>query len=111
MVNQFGKKIKELRRINYLKQKDVAYRLGIDTPMLCKIEKGERKARKELVIVFSKMFKIDYNDLLSIWLSDQVLEIIQGEEKNAVKAMALAEQVIMYNIDSNNNLNKDGKKI
>ena len=49
MSNQFGDKIKQLREANSLLQRQVASELQIDTPMLSKIERGERKAKKEQV--------------------------------------------------------------
>ncbi|MBS1539517.1 MAG: helix-turn-helix transcriptional regulator [Bacteroidetes bacterium] len=50
MANQFGERLKQLREQNNLLQRQVASLLEIDTPMLSKIERGERKAKKEQVI-------------------------------------------------------------
>jgi len=58
MENQFGERIKHLRESQNLLQRQVASLLEIDTPMLSKMERGERKAKKEQVIHFAKIFKI-----------------------------------------------------
>ena len=79
MANQFGSKIKELREANGLLQRQVASQLEIDTPMLSKIERGERKAKKEQVVQFAKLYKADKDELLTLWLADQLYDVIQGE--------------------------------
>ena len=45
----FTEKIKELRIQNQMPQRQIAAALEIDTATYCKIEKGERKAKKEQV--------------------------------------------------------------
>jgi transcriptional regulator with XRE-family HTH domain len=79
VANQFGSKIKELREANGLLQRQVASQMEIDTPMLSKIERGERKARKEQVVQFAKLYKADRDELLTLWLADQLYDVIQGE--------------------------------
>lgn len=79
MANQFGSKIKELREANGLLQRQVASQLEIDTPMLSKIERGERKAKKEQVEQLAKLYKADNKELLTLWLADQLYDVIEGE--------------------------------
>jgi transcriptional regulator with XRE-family HTH domain len=79
MENQFGNKIKQLREANNLLQRQVAGFLEIDTPMLSKIERGERKAKKEQVLLFAKVLKVNKDELLTLWLADQVLELVHDE--------------------------------
>ena len=43
----FSERIKELRIQNQMPQRQLAAALNIDTATYCKIEKGERKARRE----------------------------------------------------------------
>lgn len=76
----FGKRIKELREEKSLVQRQLAAELEIDTPMYSKIERGERKAKREQVIKLSKMLKIDKDELLTLWLAGQVYEILKDEE-------------------------------
>jgi transcriptional regulator with XRE-family HTH domain len=77
--SQFGEKIKQLREANNLLQRQVASELQIDTPMLSKIERGERKAKKEQVLLFAKIYHTSKEELLTIWLADQIFNLIQGE--------------------------------
>jgi transcriptional regulator with XRE-family HTH domain len=46
---QFGVKIRELRESQGLLQRQLAASLEIDTPMFSKIERGERKAKREQI--------------------------------------------------------------
>ena len=46
----FGDKIKELREEHGLLQRQLAAFLEIDTPMFSKIERGDRRAKREQVI-------------------------------------------------------------
>jgi transcriptional regulator with XRE-family HTH domain len=87
----FGERIKGLREQNKLLQREVAAKLEIDTPMLSKIERGERLAKKEQVLLLAELFKYPVDDLLSIWLSDKVYEVVK-DEKIGLKAIQLVEQ-------------------
>lgn len=96
-MNHFGEKIKELREQKGLLQKHVASLLDIDTPMLSKIERGERKAKREQLPILAKAFSADKNHLLSLWLADQVYEVVK-DENMALKAIQVAEEEIKYEI-------------
>ena len=95
MANQLGQKIKQLREQNRMLQRQVAGQLDIDTPMLSKIERGERKAKKEQLPQFSKLFKIHVDELLTLWLADQLIEVVEGEYL-ALKAIQVAEEGVKY---------------
>lgn len=97
-MNHFGEKIKELREQKGLLQKHIASRLDIDTPMLSKIERGERKAKREQVSIFAKELTIDKDDLLSLWLADQIYNVVK-DENMALKAIRVAEEEIKYEIN------------
>ena len=95
MKNEFGERIRVLRETQNLLQRQVASLLEIDTPMLSKIERGERKAKKEQVIQFSKIFKTNPGELLTIWLADQLYEVVKNEDL-ALDAMHIAEEKIKF---------------
>ena len=90
MGNQFGDRIKELRESKKLLQRQVASLLEIDTPMLSKIERGERKAKKEQVIQFANIYKVGNEELLTLWLSDQVYDVVKNERiaDNVLKSVS-----------------------
>ncbi len=92
-MNHFGNRIKELREQKGLLQKHVATKLDIDTPMLSKIERGERNAKKEHVPVLAKIFEVPVDELLSLWLAGKVYDMVK-DEKTAIQAMQVAEEQI-----------------
>ena len=79
MVKQFANRIKELREQHHLLQRQVAALLDIDTPLLSKIERGERVAKKELVVKLSVVLKANKDELLTLWLADKLSDVIEGE--------------------------------
>lgn len=95
MANQFGSRIKQLREANHLLQRQVASELEIDTPMLSKIERGDRKAKKEQVLLFAKLYKTEKEVLLTLWLADQVYDLVKDEEM-ATDALRVAESQFKY---------------
>jgi transcriptional regulator with XRE-family HTH domain len=94
-VNQFGDTIKNLREKQGLLQRQVAIHLEIDTPMLSKIERGERPAKRKQVLILAELFKQPANQLLSLWLADQVYDIVKDEDV-ALKAIQVAEEQVKY---------------
>jgi transcriptional regulator with XRE-family HTH domain len=95
MANQFGERIKHLRKHSRLLQRQVAAQMEIDTPMLSKIERGERKAKKDQVAQFARLLKANGNELLTLWLADQVMEVVEGEAL-ALRAIQVAEEEVKY---------------
>lgn len=91
----FGNRIKELRESKQLLQRQLAASLEIDTPMFSKIERGERRAKREQVIKLARLLQTDVNELLTVWLADQVYEIVKDEEI-AEGALKVAESTLKY---------------
>ncbi len=54
--------------------------LGIDTAILSKIERGERKATKEQIIKAADILELDKNELLVHYLSDRIAYELLDEE-------------------------------
>ena len=94
-MSKFGERIKQLRERNHFLQKYIAALLDIDTPMLSKIERGERKAKKEHVLILANVFKVPQADLLTLWLADQIYDIVKDEEL-ALRAIQVAEEQVKY---------------
>lgn len=88
-----GKRIRELREEKELLQRQLAAGLEVDTPMYSKIERGERKAKKEQVLKLAELLKTDKEELLTLWLAGQVYEIVKNE-KVAKAALKFVEQKI-----------------
>jgi HTH-type transcriptional regulator, competence development regulator len=79
MSNQFGNKICLLREGNNMRLRQVFPLLEIDSPQTSKIESGERQAKKKYIPLFAKIFKVTIDELLTLWLADQIFDVIQGE--------------------------------
>lgn len=81
MLNHLGQKIRELREKQSLLLRQVAAQLEVDTALMSKIERGERKATKEQVIKIANYLKASEDELLTLWIADKV-ESAMGDEKN-----------------------------
>lgn len=89
-----GKRIKELREERKLLQRQLAAVLEIDTPMFSKIERGDRRAKREQVITLAQQFKVDEKELLTLWLADKILDTLEGGDgklkQDAIKVALVA---------------------
>ena len=92
----FGEQIKQLREKRGLLQRQLAASLEIDTPMFSKIERGDRRAKREHVVQLAELLDFDVNQLLSLWLSDQILDIVSREEV-ALEALQNASKTLKKN--------------
>lgn len=90
---KLGNRIKELRESQGLLQRQLSAQLEIDTPMFSKIERGERRAKREQVLKIAELLKADVKELLALWLADQIMEIVTDEEQ-ALQALKMAEKDI-----------------
>ncbi len=92
----FADKIRQLREEKQLLQRQLASALEIDTPMYSKIERGDRPAKREQVVTIAKILSTDENELLSLWLADKILGVIE-KEKTADKALEIAKKITREN--------------
>ena len=90
----FPAKIHQLREEKQLYQKQIADALSIDTPMYCRIERGERRAKREQIQVIANVLQTNAEELLSLWLADQVNAIISTEKHVAKRVLELANNTI-----------------
>ena len=86
-----GKRIKEIGEEKGLLQRQLAAELEIDSPMYSKIERGERRAKREQVIKLADLLETDKNELLTLWLAGQVNEIVK-DESTALKAIEIVKE-------------------
>ncbi len=95
-MNKFGDIIRTQREAKKLLLRHIAAEIDIDTAMLSKIERGERRAKREQVVLLANILKLDKNELLTLWLADRVYELIH-DESTALEAMKVAENEIKNN--------------
>lgn len=84
-----GKRIRELREGKELLQRQLAAELEIDTPMYSKIERGDRKAKREQVLKLAVLLNTNSEELLTLWLAGQVYELVKNENiaEEAIKVV------------------------
>ena len=92
----FGDTVKKLREEQNLPLREVAEALKIDTSMLGKIEKNNRKPTKQLIEKFAKYFKVSDKDLMIAFLSDSVAYQIMDEEDLSSEVFKVAEEKVKY---------------
>jgi transcriptional regulator with XRE-family HTH domain len=95
MDSQFGNRIRNLREKQNLLLRQVASLLEMDTAQLSKIERGERQAKKEAVLKIATILKVEEKELKTLWLADQIYDVVKDEE-NALQAMIVAEEKVEY---------------
>ncbi|HEX5555134.1 MAG TPA: helix-turn-helix transcriptional regulator [Chitinophagaceae bacterium] len=81
MSTLFGSKIKRLRKEKHIPQRQLASILEIDTATYCKIEKGDRRTKREQVFTLAKSLQTDAKELLRLWSADKVYDIIAEEDE------------------------------
>jgi len=90
-----GETIRKLRESKELPLRTVAAFLDIDQAILSKIERGQRKPKREQVVKLAGYFKIKETELLIAWLSDRLVYEVENEDI-ALKALQVAEEKIKY---------------
>ena len=91
-MNHLGQKIRELREKQNLLLRQVAAHIEVDTALISKIERGERKASRQQVIVIAKYLKANEEELLTLWLADKIEATFVEEPKIAYQAMKIANK-------------------
>jgi transcriptional regulator with XRE-family HTH domain len=91
-LNSFGQKVRELREKKGLLLRQVAAYLEVDTAMVSKFEKGDRKASKEQVIKIAEFLESDKDSLITLWLADRVESAVGEERKLANNALNIVKR-------------------
>ena len=89
----FGPKIKAMRQEHGLKQRQLAELLETDKPMYSKMELGARRVRREQVPKLAELYKVDEEELMTLWLADRIYATLKEEdEKLRLDAIELAKK-------------------
>jgi HTH-type transcriptional regulator, competence development regulator len=78
-MNSLGEKIRSLRESKNILLRQVAAYLEIDTALISKIERGERRLTRERVVKLANYYQVTEEDLLTLWLSDKVLDTVNKD--------------------------------
>ena len=95
-MNTFGETIKKLREKKNLTLREVAIVLEIDTSMLGKIEKNNRKPTKIIIDRISRFFDVSNKELTIAFLSDSVVYQVLDEVNYASEVLEVAEKKVNY---------------
>jgi transcriptional regulator with XRE-family HTH domain len=90
----FTERIKQLRGQYQLPQRQLTATLEMNQAIYCKIERGERKAKREQLFVIAELLKADKDELLSLWLADQVVAVEADKQRIANKVLNIVKQNI-----------------
>ena len=96
MSTIFGNKIKTIREEKQIHQRQLAAALEIDTATYCKIEKGDRRAKREQVTILADLLEVDLKELIRLWSADKVYDIIAEEEEATQILNVVAESIVQY---------------
>jgi HTH-type transcriptional regulator, competence development regulator len=94
-TKSIGERLREIRDEKELPLRKVAALLDIDVAILSKMERGERKITKEVVLKLAAIYDYNADELLVSFLSDKILNEIQNEELG-IKALKVAEERAKY---------------
>lgn len=94
-TESIGYKLRKLREEQDLPLRKVAVMIDIDVAILSKMERGERKLTKEVIQKLAKVYKYNENELMVLYLSDRIVNDLQGEELS-IDALKAAEEKIKY---------------
>ena len=92
---QLGDLLRRLRIEKKLPLRKVAALLDIDVAILSKMERGERKLNKDIVLKLAEIYHHDRDELVIMYLSEKILYEI-GNEELALQGLLAAEGEVRY---------------
>ena len=90
-----GEILRENREKKGLLLRQVAAMLDIDTAIMSKVERGERKATKEQILKLAKILDLNEEKLLIHYLSEKIAYALVDEEV-ASQTLKVAEEKVEY---------------
>lgn len=90
-----GEKLRHIREEKELPLRKVAALLDIDVAILSKMERGERRITKEVILKLAEIYDYNADELLVSFLSDKILYEIQDEDLG-IEALKVAEERAKY---------------
>ena len=90
----FANRIRELRESKQMLQRHISAALDIDNAMYCKIERGDRQAKREQIPLIAEILKTAPEELLKLWLADQVTAVVADEKKLSNDVLEIAKKQI-----------------
>ena len=88
----FADRIKELREKKRMVQRQFAASLELDASMYGKIERDERRLKREQITVIARLLQIEENMLVTLWLANKFISVIGTETVLTYQAFKVALQ-------------------
>lgn len=79
-----------------LKINELASKLGIDSSLMSRILANKRKPTKHQLYILAKELEIDYNELLTYYLAEEIVDLIKGYPEIANEILTVAEERVSY---------------
>jgi len=89
----FIERIKQLREECQLPLRKFAAALDIDSATYWKIERGERRAKREHIVIIAEILQVDPEELLILWLADQVVAVVENDREISDKVLEVAKKI------------------
>jgi len=77
-----GEKLRELRESKGYLQRQVAAELDVDTAYVSKMEHNEKPVSRGHLKKLSRLFSISESELVTFWLAEKILQVVQHEKFN-----------------------------
>lgn len=96
-TNPLGARLRKLRQERKLPLRKVAALLDMDVAILSKMERGQRKLTKEVVMKLAEIYGMNSEELIIQFLSEKIIEAI-GDDDLAPKVIKAADAQVEYAI-------------
>jgi transcriptional regulator with XRE-family HTH domain len=78
-TNTLGDKLRQLRDKKNLMQREVGAVIEVDGAFISKVENSEKPINRKHLKTLSKFFKVQEDELQTLWLADKIYNMTQAE--------------------------------
>ena len=89
----FSEHIRLLRKERNVPQRQLATAIGVDVPMYCRYEHGERHPKREQVVKLARLLGADRGELVAEWLAEHALSAIGHDPMSAHASELLLQRL------------------
>ncbi|MCB0396889.1 MAG: helix-turn-helix transcriptional regulator, partial [Flavobacteriales bacterium] len=90
-----GQKIRELREMNGMLQRELATKLEIGEGFLSKVENDQKQLKRDDLKKLSRLFRISLNELETLWLANKIYDLVK-DENQGTNALKVVEEQLKY---------------
>jgi len=90
-----GQKIRELRELSGMFQRQLSAILEIGDGYLSRIENDQKIIKREHLKTISTTFNCSITDLEALWIASKIYDLVK-DEREALNALRLAEEQVKY---------------